>query len=699
MEQILSLLSKEIKDNIPMKYNNNKYIFLELSAYSEKTFEFYFLYRNKLKDYFLLTFSLLNQNLKSKIKLPPINHEINQLILHPINNDHLCLLGLNSITIIKSLSEFTKDNSTQNNKDIIYSLNFGQFQIVKFNFSYHDYYFGILLSNNTFVFDSISQHSYNNLNYLPLNESNIACFNFIPLHSCGWENFMILFMNRKGSLFLCGPIFPDQFTLDKEYILAMKENIAKKKQEYSSKITNDDLLNDFLFQNIQEGLKNSFKTTVLIRSSDYMKKNNTNLILMKLQLNSISQSDFEKMTYKEFFILEGLPITIIRISLNNTIDVMIITGELNPIRKESNKVINTVYHIEQIDLLEQALLSSKFKCIQINNKDIIMILMNNVYKIRIPYISQLKQLLVRNTFDYNMMFQFKSQVIQLLSHSPDYNTNKEIPLNYYFSSKIFGDLIIITYVKDQFIHESIDLISKKEENDNSMQLIKKNNSKLNIPNSDQLKQKEYKKQEVNYCLINSKNNNTKFWNENNNEAIENEFEKYANDYKDFVPLIKDNLYNQMAFEFSMLNKSKEVLNILQVKYNNYLNSLESINKLNKKIGNKKQKVNEKIVKIATLINKIAKQKGKANKTIINNRFIVIKDQANELASVIESIKGNQKNQEILSFPSIESYLNSNLYLVTQNNINNKNIFLNEIYNLKNKIIEIENDLQYFNKNK
>lgn len=698
MEQILSMLSKEVNDNIQIHNNSNKNSQFELLTYSDKTSEFYFVYQDKLNKYFLLTYFLLNQSLKSRIYLPIINQEINQIILHDINNENLCLLTTNSINIIKSLSEFTKENSSQSNKDTIYSLHFEKVQILQFNFSNYDNYFGVLLSNNTFVFDSIIQHSNNNINYLPLSKTKIISFNFIPLHHCGWGNFMLILMNSDGNFYLCGPLFPDQFTLDKEYILAMKENIAKKKQLSPSKITNDDLLNNFLFQNIQEGLKNSFKTTVLIKSSDFMKKYNTNLIIIELQLANINQKELEKLNFRQFFILDGFPITLIRISNNNTVDVLIITGEFSPIRKKTNRIMSTLYHIEHIDLLEKRVVSSKYRCIQISNETIIIIMMNNVYKIRISYLNQLKQLLDDNIQNENMIYQFESQVRQLRT-----NFGKDIRHNYYFCEKLYGELVLITYVNQQFIYDSIDLI---DDEDDIIKLSKEEKDMIFTKSkSEQFKPKDNKNPDVNNCLINLKNINTKYINTNikdsnieEEDSLEKDFEQYFNDYKDTIPNIKDNLSVQIIHLLSRVNKSKELINILQFKYNNYLNSIETINELNKDISSKRKKINKKIDKLAKAICILTKQKGKANNTIIGNKMIQIKDQAIELSTSIESLKKHNKESKNnnLTFNKLPLPFKVDMRKVTFGNITNKNLFMNEIICLKQKIVQLENNMKYFN---
>jgi len=449
------------EENTDLKFFNLKPNFCFFSYYLNK---FFILASLKPKiintsqhEYYFYIFE--NKKFLKKIKLKFENYlnkeekfEIENLILNLKNNNQLCLYSCSKIAIINDLSDLlTYNDNSEIKVNLILDISsfncrkgdFGKNNSVKFlKFSFWDFdnHFGLLSSNNIFQVFYFNPENINKpfenlvsiyLNKILINKKNfnIIDFDFGQTNFAFiWECFTIFFLDIKGNIIYCTPIFPKRINLNylmplekmnkflkMHYCLEKNENkkinlenredhpyheITEKNQFDSDdeESANRNIIKNLLDlekkqildkinlgkisinkNNLHDSKKKNIDTKKnIIEINEYLNNfNNSDNINFKILniVDKIKHDNPNKMSnisignYTQLKILNTYPLTILRIYKNENIDILIIFNQLKPIREKKNLEIDFPYNHQSAYLIESKNLSE-------NNKNLNEVLKN-----------------------------------------------------------------------------------------------------------------------------------------------------------------------------------------------------------------------------------------------------------------------------------------------------------------------------------
>ena len=578
-------------------------------------------YSHKLKILYVFTNNFIyiidnsknNPNLILKSK---INFEIKSISIHPKSQNQLLIITKKEkILLIPDLKSFS-------NMSQIREINLNAQNIISAKFSYFDNYLGILFDHNKFNLYFIKSDSEEILLSEEL-DTNYIDFHFCPQFSLGFDMFMLIFMTQKGDLNMYGPFFPQEFRVKKEYFFNMnnyllyKLNLVKNNEFEYQKLaislaiiddlknsiveeTNDDYL--ILISEKIQRLNATFKKREIFINNNFLTNDNTNLL---------------KLDYKQIYILENRPLTVLRISENNSIDIIILSDEILPELASIGNIIDkndmniNNYLIEFIQLnKEKNVQNDLLKFLQYENNKLFIKTNDSLYFVQIPYLNDFKKAVEDNImFIPNKMK--KTSINKILTWNN--NKNKVIKINDILIMPELHKFYIFAIFKEKIIEKKQYPIENIKETKKIV--IKDMNFKDPLINSDKMKFKDIYKTEQKdnfgmglYDVKLSENDTIKNKIKNhkiniNEELLEDKekkdkFESELNEDMGKMFKIYDNLLENNDKNF--FNKIAIMKNI----YNNLSNSKikENIDETNKKILGLKT-LKEKILKNNELITK------------------------------------------------------------------------------------------------
>ena len=603
MAELIDLCNKIFTEEI------NKIESIKLE-YSHK-FKILYVFTNNF--IYIIDNSKNNPNLILKSK---INFEIKSISIHPKSQNQLLIITKKEkILLIPDLKSFS-------NMSQIREINLKAQNIISAKFSYFDNYLGILYDHNKFNLYFIKSDSEEILLSEEL-DTNYIDFHFCPQFSLGFDMFMLIFMTQKGDLNMYGPFFPQEFRVKKEYFFNMnnfllyKLNLVKNNEFEYQKLaislaiindlknsiveeTNDDYL-IHISEKIQR-LNATFKKREIFINNNFLTNDNTNLL---------------KLDYKQIYILENRPLTVLRISENNSIDIIILSDEILPELASIGNIIDkndmniNNYLIEFIQLnKEKNVQNDLLKFLQYENNKLFIKTNDSIYFVQIPYLNDFKK-----EVEDNIMFipnkMKKTSINKILTWNN--NKNKVIKINDILIMPELHKFYIFAIFKEKIIEKKQYPIENIKETKKIV--IKDMNFKDPLINSDKMKFKDIYKTEQKdnfgmglYDVKLSENDTIKNKIKNhkiniNEELLEDKekkdkFESELNEDMGKMFKIYDNLLENNDKNF--FNKIAIMKNI----YNNLSNSKikENIDETNKKILGLKT-LKEKILKNNELITK------------------------------------------------------------------------------------------------
>ena len=642
----------------------------------------------------------LNQDPKIRAEIDR-SFNLKKTILHPNNENQLILIEQQGITIIKDLKKIS-------NVGGIIKLNIPNINdIISIKFSYFDNAFGVLYKDKSFIYFLLKE---NNVleeicNIKDLDKDYID-FSFCPLFSKGFEIFMIFFMTSDGGLDMYGPFFPTEFNIPKEFIFNMENYLIYKLGTMSkNKENNQENTIYCLSLNVIDDLKRTIKEEKsdryndFIKISDKMKIFNTTFRRREIKIHNNflvnNNSEILNKNYKQIHILNKRPLTILRISDKNDIDMIMLAEEIMPLElaqsgnftnNMENKINN--FFIEFIRLNDKnEIYEDPIKIMQHDNKELYIKTKNSFFLVKIPYLDSLKKIAEENLKDLPNKIN-KITVVKLFKWNNEKNDNRN---NQKPKSIKVCDILNIPDLKRMFVFG-----------------ILKEKANLAINYSLKIKEKEYKKESEQLDLsqfnniLNLKNkcdsqitdlkdklNKSEFINSENikktllevdEDIIENnnDFEKQFNNELKFIY----ETYKNLVINTDEIFKQK--ISIMKSIYNNISESeiKKAVDETNKKIEKlKKIKIDieekNKIIdkKVETVKEKVNKYELKDNQ--INNYLDILEKYQKETGH-----KLNEVNTKI-------EYLENNIIKI----LSYTNLFPNN-FDLEFNLIEKDNQNKY-----
>lgn len=499
MSQLDSQLAPLISKNISLSNNNNNSILssLKLLVYSQKNREIYIVfkkdnlfskaqatsmfdnnqnkfsmgsYNNKgisINKYQESTQNASNYSLLIIIFNPEQNvckekaliniqfnnsilEDIASIYLHPNNQNQLILFSKSKIYLIDNLSSLSGQSVEAfqiNDINQYHNLSF-----IQFRWSYFDNYYGVLFSNSTFGFFCIDSNKC--IALVSDENNNIVDFQFCPPEERGFERFYVFFLYDDGIIKTAGPIFPNEFTISYLYFFNMKntlistiENLRLISPEKMSSQNLDNvlygmsILNELTLCKVSESSQND---TVNIKINQNLQSLNQNVMTKKLFVHLKNTSLFnqdENVKYKQLFILNKRPLTLLRCNNKGVIEVIIIAEEILPVkinRMNFNSIFEngdnmSNYQVEKIMLTKSndIIINDDYDFSDLTKKDgdgtsIIIGIKGNIYSISFDYIDSFNQLIVRESVNIDKsIYDFSSRIKQIIS-STTYKNASEI---------------------------------------------------------------------------------------------------------------------------------------------------------------------------------------------------------------------------------------------------------------------------------
>ena len=610
-------------------------------------------------------------NLLSKIQ---INFSIKYTSLHPKNQNQLIIITKEDyIYLIPDIKTFSKPEQMR-------KLNIKLKNIMSIKFSYFDNFFGILHDKNKF-----------NLYYLNGNNEEIILseeldinyidFNFCPQFSLGFDMFMVFFMTKNGELNMYGPFFPKEFSVKKEFFFNMNNFLLYK----LNTMKNNDLdyqkyaISLAIINDLKNSLKNESKDHYEIKISEKIQKINATFKKRNIFINnnflSNPNSDLLDINYKQIYILSKRPLTVLRITENNNIDVIILSDEIFPELANTGNIVSNNelkinnYLIEFIQLNNNRNIKKDLlKIIQYENQQLFIKTDDSLFLVQIPYLNELKK-----AVDDNIMFipnkVKKTSIIKLFKWNIDNNKynnrNKNIEIK---------DILIIPELRVLYIFGILkEKIKVKEYERETVKEIKKivikesNFKDINVINNltkfnDIFKPKKKNNSGDDIYNIKLKENDTI---KNNLKNIRfNLDEKVLEDNDNFEQKLNEDMKDLFKIYDNLLQKNDELflnkINIMKNIYNNLSNSniKENIDETNKKIlalKTLKEKINKNNEIISQKINIISEKINKFELTDeeTENYLKILKKYQKELGDKLNDIEKQIK--------FCDEYINKNYF--------------------------------------
>ena len=403
----------DIQNNLPQHLTFLPHLTLYLSS-AEKIVVFY----KDNNNYYLLTFSIkectpspLKRILFNKGKENVRCSEITSVISNTKNNNQLCLYSRKTNTMAV-IDDFLMIVESKNNQSITFQCDFFSKKdlVISIKYSPFDNYIGVLLSNNTLILFSVELMS-QVFSYAIQTNSSVKDFSFFASNSNNWSSFSFLILNSNGEIDVVCPFFPLDFSISNQHIASLREINAK----YSESLITKDL-NNQIVEEIENSMKDIQKANHVV-ANDYLQNFNNKLLSKKITIvNKASSVKCEQ--YKNIFILnESSPFFILRVSESDSIDVLVLSGEIMPIRELKQSPAENM-NTMRLYLIERIMLNNMnkgdFIVTKKNEDTFIMLSDNNVYKIEISYIRALEKLYEEREEEIELGY-FKSDVSQILS--------------------------------------------------------------------------------------------------------------------------------------------------------------------------------------------------------------------------------------------------------------------------------------------
>lgn len=567
---------------------------------------------------------------------------LKKTILHPNNENQLILIEQQGITIIKDLKKIS-------NVGGIIKLNIPNINdIISIKFSYFDNAFGVLYKDKSFIYFLLKE---NNVleeicNIKDLDKDYID-FSFCPLFSKGFEIFMIFFMTSDGGLDMYGPFFPTEFNIPKEFIFNMENYLIYKLGTMSkNKENNQENTIYCLSLNVIDDLKRTIKEEKsdryndFIKISDKMKIFNTTFRRREIKIHNNflvnNNSEILKKNYKQIHILNKRPLTILRISDKNDIDMIMLAEEIMPLElaqsgnftnNMENKINN--FFIEFIRLNDKnEIYEDPIKIMQHDNKELYIKTKNSFFLVKIPYLDSLKKIAEENLKDLPNKIN-KITVVKLFKWNNEKNDNRN---NQKPKSIKVCDILNIPDLKRMFVFG-----------------ILKEKANLAINYSLKIKEKEYKKESEQLDL-------SQF---NNILNLKNECDSQITDLKD--KLNKSEFINSENIKKTLLEVDEDII--------------ENNNDFEKQFNNELKFIYETYKNLVINTDEIFKQKIAIMKSIYNNisesEIKKAVDETNKKIEKLKKIKIDIKEKNKIIDKKVETVKEKvNKYELKDNQINN-----------------------------
>ena len=565
-------------------------------------------------------------NLLSRVEL---NFSLKYTSIHPGNQNQLLIITKDdSILIIPDINNFSKIEQ-------MIKINMKIKNIINIKFSYFQNFFGVLHDKNKFKLFFINQNKEEMILSEEL-DTEYVDFNFCPQFSSGFDMFMIFFMTKNGELNMYGPFFPLEFVIKKEFFFNMnnfliyKINTMKNNEfDYQKYMISLAIIND-----LQKSLINETKDDYTIKISERIQRINITFKKRNIFINNnflTDNSNILDINYKQIFILEKRPLTVLRISENNNIDIIILSDEIFPelanigniVSNNELKINNYLIEFIQLNKGSKNIKKELLKIIQNNNEQLFIQTEDSLFLVQIPYLNELKK-----AIDDNIMFipnKIKRTSIDKLFKWNKNNNNK----NNLFNLKNYkiieiNDILILPELKELELFAI--LKEKNDEKEIKKAIVKKSGfGNINIVNdltkfNDIFKPKKKINIENNEFLMKLKEIDT-VKNEIKNYKF-NVDEKLLEDKKEshnFEQNLNDDVKNFYKI-YNSLIKDKEELFLNRI---NYMKNIYK-NLSNSKIKEDIDETNKKIISLKTLKEKISK-----NNEIISQKIKSVNEKINK----------------------------------------------------------------------
>ena len=591
---------------------------------------------------------------KPKIRLElKIEFKIIKAILHPRNENQLLIFEENKISIIKNLKDFSKQEE-------IKTLKIPNKNIISIKFSFFNDCFGVLYKDKIFDYYLIKENGeFEIICEINNFDNDYIDFNFCPLFSKGFEIFMIFFMTKNGEINMYGPFFPNELYLPKEFIFNMENYLIYRIGTMENSKNSPENTIYFLSLNVIDDLKKSIQKNPdinndYIKISEKMKIFNKTFRKREIKIhNNFLVNNASKIldkSYKQIHILNKRPLTILRISDKNDIDLIILGEEIMPLElvqignftSEPENNINSInnFFIEFIKLdnngqeykdNSKKLLHNneekdkeKIKIKQYNNEEIFIKTNDSLFFVKLPYLNNLKTVSEEKLIDIPNKMN-KTTIIKIFKWNNEKKNQKTKSIN-------INDILILPEFRRLFIFAILEENIKGEAHGSRRNVkivrtlkIKEKNYIKEVEKADFSKFENilFEKTEFDSKTIEIKNklnendfiNCSDLLNENiliNEDILKDkkiDFEKVFNKHMDTIY----NYYKNLIQNYEEIFNKK--INIMKDIYNDLENSdikkvidetIEKINKLKKKkeeIEEKKEKIEKKIETVKDKISK------------------------------------------------------------------------------------------------
>jgi hypothetical protein len=420
-----------------------------------------FTYLQSNKGSSVLTFKLSDQKAKLvKIKFlfdeKEIKLDLIEFVVHD-NGSNVCFVG-------KSYLAFTTTDELLKQTEV--SINIIHCSVVgtqkdffkKFHFSRFDNTFGVLYSNNTF-------RLYNTLSWISQCvidcDQNLVDFCFGTFNDIGFNPFTIFFMNERGVISYTCPIFPNTFKLPNNYLEIISNYITVKKNFETNSEMKEQYIN---YDSIIFNLKKSKGVNDIINSNNFLKSFSNKPSIDKMAIiDNRSDADkiLENANFTKLYLMNTYPLTFLRISEINTIDIILCNDVILPLiceNKIDGRIIDTIF-------FNTANKSGSIRIINENGDKLIISYLNDVYELDLFYIKNLSSYYKRYNGE-DLSLNCKTKINSILN----FDYSKCMPPTYYSCFMIDMTLFIITVLEKKFFVKMI--LAAPEKDEEKMLIVK-----------------------------------------------------------------------------------------------------------------------------------------------------------------------------------------------------------------------------------
>ena len=450
--QLEGKLNQILNDNIQIKETNLNQIssILKLSIYSSINKELYIVhkassqkkYSNSLSgstpggesNYKLISISFDSSQgkcvLKQTIPLDSISNDIKSIHLHPVNMNQLCFCTSIELYCI---------NDIKNKPNEIKKLHTKKVEIKSFKWSYFDNYYGVLYNKSLFTFNSTYTDEDISIVSM-LSDDNVIDFSFCPLSDRGFEIFHIFFITQKGIIKICGPIIPPEFSISSLYFFNMKNYLTAQFTKYQN-MTESQLMGESNFKStllgvyilkelteckVKENVKEEKVNIVINANLESLNQNVSKKILfIQSDLMSNTKECINETKYKQMIVLDKRPLTILRVSTENVIDVIVVSDDILPSKPTTMDFKGVIdgsegmsnFLVEKINLgIKGDITVSDISKENGINTCVIVSSDNDAYKIELGYIDVFSNIIngIYQEGD-NKLYDFHSKITEMVS--------------------------------------------------------------------------------------------------------------------------------------------------------------------------------------------------------------------------------------------------------------------------------------------